>query len=81
MTRIRSELQVQVLRLYRDAWKFAQGKPLPLRANLQNYIRGQFEQHRDIARIKFHKIEYQMRVGRNKLNMMKSTGMDNISLL
>lgn len=70
---------MQVLRLYRDYWKFAQHKPEPLRTNLQVYVREQFVAHRDIPRIKFHKIEYQLRMAKNKLTMMKSTNIDNIS--
>jgi hypothetical protein len=77
--RVKSELQIQVLRLYREAWKFASTRPDPLRSNLRTHVRDRFEKNRDIPRIKFHQIEYQMRLGRNQLYMAKSTGIDNIS--
>jgi hypothetical protein len=73
MHRVKSELQVQVLRFYREAWKYADSRPHPLRENLQDYIRKEFAHNRDIPRMKFHKIEYQLRVGKNRLKMMKET--------
>lgn len=78
-SRARSEMQIQVLRLYRDAWKYANSKPQPLKADLFHYIRAEIEKHRDIPRIKFHKVEYHLRAGRNRLNLMKNTSMDGIS--
>jgi predicted membrane GTPase involved in stress response len=54
--RAKSELQIQVLRLYREGWKFAVSRPQPLREKLQAMLRGRYEKNRDIPRIKFHQI-------------------------
>lgn len=81
MVRVRSELQMQVLRFAREVWKFVYSKPEPLRTNLSKHVKEQFEIHRVIPRMRFHQIEYQLRKGRNSLNMMKNTNIDNISSL
>jgi hypothetical protein len=81
MTRVRSELQEQVLRFAREVWKYVYSRPEPLRTNLTIHVRQQFETHKNIPRMRFHQIEYQLRKGRNSLAMMKSTSIDNISFL
>lgn len=80
-TRIRSELQMQVLRFSREAWKYVYSRPEPLRSKLADYTRSAFEAHKSIPRMRFHQIEYQLRKGRNRLAMMKNTSIDNISFL
>ena len=55
-SRVRSELQVQVLKLYREAWKFASVQDEPFRGRMFIYVRERFERNRDIPRIKFHQI-------------------------
>ncbi len=78
--RVRSELQLQVLRFTREAWKFIYSRPEPLRTNLSTHLRSELELHKDIPRNRFHKIEYQLRKGRNRLTMLRNTSIDNVSL-
>lgn len=68
---VKSQLQKTILRFARDVWKYAYKAKEPVRTQLKTYIRNQFDEHKNIPRLKFHQIEYRLRQGRNKFSMIK----------
>lgn len=55
---MRSELQLAVLRFYRDAYKFARSKPEPLRSTLVDYLKREFTVAKSISRLKFNTVVF-----------------------
>ena len=62
-----SDLQLNVLRFYREYLKFANTKPEPLKSSLCVNARAVIEKHRNVPRTKFTFIEFTLRTEANKL--------------
>ena len=73
-----SGMQKSVLALYRSFLRAVKTKPLQQRQHLALHIRAQFEQHRNIPRIKIDRIEHLMRQGHKRLRMVKEPGFTGI---
>jgi succinate dehydrogenase assembly factor 1 len=53
----------------------------PARSQLKRYVKEQFDEHKNINRLKFHQVEYRFRQGKNKFEMIKECGsIDGITL-
>lgn len=77
---VKSELQLAVLRFCRDAWKYVYKLEEPARSQMASFVRTEFEKYKTLPRIKFHQIEYRLRSGKNKLQMIQQCGkIDSIS--
>ena len=63
---VHSRLQVEVLSLYKELLRAAVGKP-----GVENLIKAEFRKQASLARSDTLRIEYQMRMGRRKLEMFK----------
>jgi len=65
---VHSKLQLEVLKLYKELLRAATGKP-----GFQSNIRAEFRRHSSLPRHDSLRIEYQMRMGRRKIEMIKDT--------
>jgi len=72
---VHSKLQLEVLRLYKELLRAAASKP-----GFQNTVRTEFRRQATLARTDTLRIEYSLRMGRRKLEMIKDpnvSGMGN----
>ena len=63
---VHSRLQLEVLKLYKELLRAAVGKP-----GVETTIRSEFRRQASLARTDTLRIEYQMRMGRRKLEMIR----------
>ena len=69
-----SGVQRDVLALYRGLWRAAGRKSDPaVRAALRRHIRSEFEAHRDIPRRDIDVIEWRIRNGKQRLELLESS--------
>lgn len=71
MAKKHSILQKDILRFYREYLKFAYSKPEPLRSNLADNIKAKMRASKEIPRTKINYIEFQLRMERNKFEMLQ----------
>ncbi|KAJ1677125.1 hypothetical protein EV182_006824 [Spiromyces aspiralis] len=77
-----SGLQRDVLKLYRDCLRMIRAKPPESQARFRGYLRGEFEKHRHLARVRdAATIEYLLRKGRRRLEMYRSPNITDIHKL
>ena len=65
-----SDLQLNVLRFYREYLVFAKSKPEPISTNLKINARAIIEKHRNIPRRNYTYTEFILRQELNKLRQM-----------
>jgi len=63
---VHSKLQLEVLKLYKELLRAASNKP-----GFQNSIRQEFRKQSSLARHDTLRIEYQLRMGRRKIEMIR----------
>jgi len=63
---VHSKLQLEVLRLYKELLRAAAAKP-----GFQNNVRTEFKKQATLKRTDTLRIEYSLRMGRRKLDMIK----------
>lgn len=81
-----SQIQKKVLRLFRDFLKYSAKLPtLEAQDGFKLLVRQEFRNNQMIPRINmnkvdfFHQIEYLLRVGKNKLQMLNESNVTNIN--
>ncbi|KAH3688129.1 hypothetical protein WICPIJ_000900 [Wickerhamomyces pijperi] len=73
-----SGLQKEVLKLYRQCLRNTFKKPVENQANFRNYIKGEFAKYTDLQKKEFSTIEYLLRNGHKKMEMMSNDSIKNI---
>ena len=70
---VHSKLQLEVLRLYKELLRAAAGKP-----GVGTAIRTEFRRQAGLARTDTLRIEYQMRMGKRKLEMIRDPNVSGV---
>ena len=68
-----SPLQKSVLNLYRDTLKHTYSLKFDVGLSMRNKIQNEFRENKNISRMKINRIEYLLRVGKNKFQMIKES--------
>lgn len=77
MTRL-SGLQRDVLHSYRQWIRMVYKKPVENRSHFLNYIHGEFDKYRSLKRKDFTTIEYLLRMGKRKFQMLSQPDVKDI---
>lgn len=73
-----SGLQRDVLHSYRQWVRMVYTKPIENRPHFLKYIHSEFDKYRDLKRKDFTTIEYLLRMGRRKLQMLSQPNVKDI---
>ncbi|KAH3680095.1 hypothetical protein WICMUC_000553 [Wickerhamomyces mucosus] len=73
-----SGLQKEVLKLYRQSLRNSFKKPVENQGNFRSYIKVEFGKNRNLAKKEFSTIEYLLRNGYKKLEMLSADEIKNI---